>query len=346
MDRAALKEFAGQFALMSMHAAVMGVVAVCDRTGLFEHLAKTERTSAADLARRSGLEERYVTEALSALAAAGLVEYLADRDEFALTEEGAVCLTDSSSPYYLAGWPSALLAMLSEVPHVAQAMRDGGGVDPQQYRDELVGALDRINGPAIAALLVRKWLPTLPDVVEHLERGAEVADIGCGSGAASVAIAKGFPSSHVVGFDIDERALRRARSKGEGLDNVEFRHVAIADLPAGFDFVVSFDVIHDLPKPLESLQAVRRSLNPDGTFLMVEPNAAATLSDNLNPVGATFYAISLLYCLPVSLFGGSTGLGTAWGPVRARELAAEAGFSRFEHLPIDNPTNAFYRLGH
>jgi len=106
----------------------------------------------------------------------------------------------------------------------------------------------------------------------------------------------------------------------------------------------TFDVIHDLADPLSALQVIRSSLEPGGTDLMVEPNAGPTVADNLNPIGATFYAMSVLHCLPISLAHGDAGLGAAWGPVRAEQLARLAGFVRFDRLPIDNPTNAFYRL--
>jgi 2-polyprenyl-3-methyl-5-hydroxy-6-metoxy-1,4-benzoquinol methylase len=303
----------------------------------------------AELARRAGLEERYVEEALGALAAAGIVEYDADTETFELPEAAAHCLTEDASPYFMAGWAQALPLMMRAIPHVADAMRNGGGVDFRIYGVDLVEAIDRMNGPAVSALLTRKWLPVMPDVVERLDRGIAVADVGCGSGAAVVAVAKAFPASEIVGFDIDEASVERARARAESenLTNARFERVAAESMGSEgpFGLIMSFDVIHDMADPVASLRGILASLDVNGTYLMVEPNAGADLAQNLNPLGATFYSISVLHCLPVSLAHGDVGLGTAWGPARAEQLAEEAGFGRFERLPIDNPTNAFYRLG-
>ena len=344
MDREAVKAFMNQFGLMSTHAGVIGVMAVCDRVGLFSQMALSGPATADELASAAGLEPRYVEEALAALAAAEMAIYTEADGTFALSEAAAHCLTDSTSPYYLAGWPQVMVSMMSAAPDVATAMQEGGGVDVSVYG----GDLDRMNGPAVTALLTSRWLPVMDDVVRRLETGGRVADVGCGGGAAAVAIAKAFPTADVYGFDIDEESIGRARqlATSEGVQ-VTFSQVGAEEMPIEppFDFILRFDVIHDMGDPLGGMRGIRAALADEGAFLMVEPNAGPALKDNLNPLGSLFYSISLLHCLPVSLSNGSVGLGTAWGPVRAEELAAEAGFGSFERLPIENATNAFYRLG-
>jgi 2-polyprenyl-3-methyl-5-hydroxy-6-metoxy-1,4-benzoquinol methylase len=186
----------------------------------------------------------------------------------------------------------------------------------------------------------------MPEVVKRLEKGIRVADIGCGSGAAALAMARAYPASRVVGYDIDPRAIERSRVQGEasGLDNVSFEVLTGEEIPGGFDLITTFDVIHDLADPEAVLARIRDALNPGATYLMMEPNVGASLADNVHAQGTLLYGISVLFCLPQSLVSGGPGLGTAWGPVRAEQLCRKAGFTYFRRLEIDNPFSAFYEI--
>jgi 2-polyprenyl-3-methyl-5-hydroxy-6-metoxy-1,4-benzoquinol methylase len=321
---------------------------VGDRTGLFARLAGQGPLTLEQIVKRSALNERYLREVLAALAAAEIVRYDPERKTYELPEAAAACLSDERSPYFLGGWTQIIPSILQAVPEVARAARDGGGVPYSAFGEEMVAGIDRSNSPGTRVLLTRRWLRSLPDVVKQLEEGVRVADVGCGSGAASIALGKAFPRARVTGFDLDATSVERARrgALAERLENVSFEQVAAQALPTEppFDFIMSFDTIHDMAKPREALRRIRQALAAEGTYLMVEPAAGDTLEENLHPGGALLYAMSTLHCMTVSLAHGGEGLGAAWGPRLAEELCREAGFTRFRRLDVDNPFNAFYEV--
>jgi SAM-dependent methyltransferase len=348
VDRESVQEFMERFMKMATGAALIGIVAVGDRSGLFKALAGGGPRTVADLARDSGLQERYLREALSALAAGGIVRYDAKAETFELPEEAAACLADESSPYFLGGWGDLVRGALAAVPGVARAFREGGGVAYAEFGEGMVDAIHRSNSPGMRILLTRRWLRSLPDVVKRLEAGIRVADIGCGAGTSTITMAKAYPASGFAGYDLDAISIDRARAQaaGEELANVEFHTMAAEEMPTepSVDFATSFDAIHDMAHPRRALRRIREALADDGTYMMVEPAAEDALEDNLNSGGALLYSISTLHCLTVSLAHGGEGLGAAWGPKRAEELCREAGFTRFRRLEVDNPFNAFYEV--
>ena len=348
MDRDAIRAFMERFMGMASGAAALGVVGVADRTGLFTHLAGEGPLTLDQIVERSGLDRRYLQELLAALAAADILRYDAAEETFELPDEHAACLADERSPYFLCGWSQVIPAILGAVPGVARACKEGGGVPYSDFGEEMVEGIARSNGPGTRILLTRRWLPAMPDVVKRLEKGIRVADIGCGAGTAALTVARAFPKSEVFGYDIDLRSVERAKAetKQEGIANVHFERVAAESVPIDppFDFIMSFDTIHDMVHPRAALRRIREALAPDGTYLMVEPAAGNSLEENLNPGGALLYAMSTLHCMTVSLAHGGEGLGTAWGSTRAEELCREAGFTRFRRLDVENPFNAFYEL--
>ena len=346
MDREKVGAFMERFMGMATGSALLAVTAVAERAGLFAKLAGQGALGLPAIASLTALDERYLREVLSALAAGGLVRYDAAAETFELPEEAAACLSDERSPYFLGGWTQLLPALYRAIPGVAQAMRDGGGVPYEVYGADASLGIDRSNSPGLRVLLTRKWLPALPDIVKRLEAGARVADVGCGSGTSTLTLARAYPCSEVTGYDIDAAALERARAAAErdGIRNARFEQRSAEELPAQPEntLVTAFDVIHDLARPRAVLRRIRESLLPDGAFLLVEPAAADTLAENLHPGGALLYSISTLYCMTVSLAQGGEGLGAAYGPKRAEALCREAGFGRFRRLELENPFNAFY----
>ena len=348
MDKDAMRAFMGRFMEMTTGAAVMGVVAVADRTGLFRALAGQPPSTLEEIAAHTGFDARYLEEILATLASAGILGYDAGARKFHLPEEHAVCLADESSPYCLAGWTQMVPALYGAIPGVARACREGGGVPFSDFGPDMVEGIARANGPGTRILLTRKWLPAMKDVVERLGQGIRVADIGCGSGDAALTMANAYPASTFVGFDIDALSVERARAAASdrGLDIVAFEQCGGDAIPVepGFDLVTTFDVIHDLVDPIAVLGHIRAALRDGGTYLMVEPVAGDDLADNLHPAGALTYAMSTLHCMTQSLAHGGAGLGAAWGPRRAEEHCREAGFAGFERLEVDNPFNAFYRV--
>ena len=345
VDRDKAWQFLERFTDLAAGAAAIGVLAVADRAGLLAKMAETGWVTPLELA-GDQFAPRYVEEILSALTAAAVVEHDPDTGAFRLPVEHAAVLADPSSPYSMAGWLDMLPGVMNKIDAVAQATATGGGVDLSSYDDRVVAGVDRANAPAMRILLTRRWLPAMPEVVKRLEEGIRVADIGCGSGAAAVAVARVYPASQVVGYDIDPRAIGRARTQAEasGLDNVTFEVLTGEEIPGGFDLITTFDVIHDLAHPEAVLVRIKDALNPGGSYLMMEPNVGASLGENVHARGTLLYGISVLFCLPQSLVSGGPGLGTAWGPLRAEQLCRKAGFTHFRRLEIDNPFSAFYEI--
>lgn len=342
MDRAKVRAFMDRFEELASGATAIGVLAVADRSGLLKALAGRGPVVPSDLA--DHFDERMVEEILSALAAAGVVEYQSGR--FTLPDEHAACLADPDSPYLLAGWLDMLPAAMKAIDLIGAATAAGGGVPLSSYDDGVVKGVDRLNSPGTRILLTRRWLPAMPDLVARLEQGARIADVGCGSGAAALTMASAYPNSTIVGYDVDHRAIQRAiaRAKESGLVNLTFEQRSVEELPYGFDLITTFDVIHDLSQPVKVLSRIWQALDSDGVYLMMEPAADDALENNLDAHGLLTIGVSVLYCLPQSLVGDGRGLGAAWGPRRAEELCRQVGFTRFEQLAIDNPYSNFYRI--
>jgi SAM-dependent methyltransferase len=234
------------------------------------------------------------------------------------------------------------------VHHVARVFRDGGGVPYAEYRPEFTDVMDAVSRVFFDGFLVDEWIPVVPGLVDQLRSGARVADVACGTGHALVLLARAFPASTFVGYDLDDGAVARARAEAAGaeLDNVRFVVADAATLVVGepFDAVLVFDALHDQVAPAAVLQRIRAALRPGGTLMMKEPHAADDLADNLaNPMAAMLYATSTLHCLTVSLAHGGTGIGTMFGEGLARRLLAEAGFADVTVLPAPgDPPDAIY----
>lgn len=337
-----------QFVDMAAGAATLFTLAVADRSGLLGVLGTSEPLTVEDAAAASGLETRYVEEMLNQLATARVLDYDPEAETFLLPPERATVIADDSSPYAMAGWLDMLPTAGNFIDEVAESARHGGGVAASTYPDRMVHAVDRANAPSMRILLTRRWLPAMPDVVERLEAGARVADVGCGAGTAVLTMAGAYPNSSFIGYDLDPRAIEVATENAHeaGRSNVAFEVRSADEIPTDppFDLITCFDVVHDLADPLGAVSKVRRALASDGTFLMMEPAVNANLEDNIEPRVALWYGVSLLFCMTQSLAAGGAGLGTAWGPERAESLCREAGFSRFRRLPIENPFSAFYEV--
>jgi 2-polyprenyl-3-methyl-5-hydroxy-6-metoxy-1,4-benzoquinol methylase len=347
MDRSKIEAFFDRFVGFASGAMVIGLLAVSDRSGLSTYLRENPSGTAAEIAKGARLQERYVVEILAGLAAAGVLEYRPATGVFELPPEHAVFIADETSPYFMGGWFDMIPAVTRQIDGVSAAVVHGGGVGFEEFGKEMIRGIDRGNSPSQKILLTRKWLPALPGLVERLEEGIRVADVGCGSGTAVVTMATAYPNSSFVGYDVSTESLAVARGRAEGVGNLEFHAHAADEIPVdpGFDLITTFDVVHDLPNPLASLTRIREALRPGGQYLMTEPNTSSHLEENLGDLGALHYGISTLYCMTQSLARGGAGLGSAWGTERAEELAGQAGFSTFRPLEdIENRFSAFYLL--
>ena len=322
------------------------LVVMGDKLGLYRALAGAGPLTPAELAERTGTAERYVREWLNAQAAGGYVVYDPDSGRYTLPPEQAVALTDPSSPAYLPGLFQTALGSVLDSPQITDAATSGAGFGWHEHVHDVHEGCERFFRPGYNANLVAGWLPALDGVVAKLERGALVADVGCGYGASTILMAQAFPNSSFTGADYHGGSIDAARSRAQeaGVD----RQIRFETAPAaayggtGYDLVTMFDCLHDMGDPAGAARHVRSTLKPDGTWMIVEPNAGDRVEDNLNPVGRAFYGFSTLLCTPASLSQEvGLALGAQAGEARIRDVVTAAGFTRFRRV-AQTPFNLVY----
>jgi SAM-dependent methyltransferase len=345
LDQSRLEELLGRFVNDFGATGFAATVVIGDRLGLYRALA-TGPATAAELADRTSTHQRYVTEWLAAQAASGYVTYDPTSGRFSLSEEQAFALAHEDGPMYLPGAFQVMVAAVKDEPKVTQAFRSGTGVGWHEHDPDLFAGTERFFRPGYAANLVASWIPALDGVQAKLEAGAQVADVGCGHGASTLIMAQAYPHSRFVGFDYHQPSIQRAReaaAKAGVAERCRFEVAPANAYPgAGYDLVAIFDALHDMGDPVGAAAHVRKTLAPDGTFLLVEPYAADRLEDNLTPVGRAYYAASTLLCVPHSLSEPvGLALGAQAGEQRLREVATAAGFGRFRRV-AETPFNLIY----
>jgi SAM-dependent methyltransferase len=331
IDEAKLNDFMGKVLGDLGGASTVAMVRIGDELGLYKALHAAGPMTCAELAKRLGLAERYLREWLSQQAASGYLTYDPVAATFALPAEQAMVFAIEDSPVYMMGGFDVMKAMLDNQPKVQAAFRSGGGVAWGDQAGCMFCAVARFFRPGYHNNLVTQWLPALDGVVAKLERGAKVADIGCGHGWSTVLMAKAFPNSQFVGYDFHagsiEDAQAHAQAHGVG-GNARFEVAVAKQIPdKGFDLVTCFDCLHDMGDPAGAAAHVRSLLKPDGTWMVVEPMAGDRLEDNLNPVGRLYYAASTMICVPTSLSQEvGAALGAQAGETKLREVIGGAGF--------------------
>lgn len=321
--------------LDDMGAVINGaLVLIGDKLGLYRALAEHGPLTADQLAEKSGTAPRFVREWLAAQAASGYVMYDVGSGEFSMSDEQAAALADEQSPFCVVGAFEVAASTYKDEPKITAAFRSGRGVGWHEHSQCLFRGTERFFRSGYAAHLVHEWLPALEGVVEKLNRGARVADVGCGHGASTILMAKAFPKSSFIGFDYHDASVARAREAARDADvsgHCRFEVATAKDFPgADYDLVAFFDCLHDLGDPAGAAAHVRQSLATDGTWMVVEPFANDTLEANLNPVGRIFYAASTMVCVPASLSQEvGAALGAQAGETRLREVIQSGGFTRF-----------------
>ncbi len=342
-DAAKLEQFLGQV-VTDLGATINAVlVQIGDELGLYRAMADGEEITATELCERTGTAERYVREWLAAQAAGGYVRYDAASGRYALPPEQASALADPESPVFMPGGFDVAASVIKDRDKLVDAFRTGKGLGWHEHHEDLFAGTERFFGPSYRGHLVESWIPALDGVEEKLRRGAKVADVGCGHGASTVIMARAYPESELHGFDYHEASIRAARAAAErnGVgDRVSFEVAAATDYPGGgFDLVTFFDCLHDLGDPVGALRHARESLDEDGTVMLVEPFAGDRVEDNLNPVGRIYYGASTTICTPNSRDQEvGLALGAQAGEARLREVAEEAGLSRFRRA-AETPFN-------
>ncbi|MEO5841008.1 MAG: class I SAM-dependent methyltransferase [Acidimicrobiales bacterium] len=311
---------------------VSSLIVVGDRLGLFRAMADGQPITSAELAGRTGTNERNVREWLNALSAAGYLTYAGDARYF-LGAEQALLFTDEDSHAFVMGGFQVVTAAAKADEKLTAAFAHGHGIGWHEHHHDLFTGTERFFRPGYRANLVAAWIPALEGVEDRLRAGATVADIGCGHGASTIIMAEAYPNSNFVGFDYHAPSIAEAAdtaARAGVADRTEFAVASAKEFTGSdYDLVCFFDCLHDMGDPVGALAHTRSTLRPDGTVLLVEPYAGDDVDENLNPVGRVFYAASSLICTPASQSQEvGLALGAQAGPARLIDVARRAGFTR------------------
>jgi len=345
IDQDKLMEFLHKFVGDLGATMAAGNVLIGDRLGLYRALADGPLLPR-ELADRTGTATRYVDEWLRGQAAGGYVRYDPGAGTYTLTPEQAFALTDPDGAVYMPGAFQLAIGALRAEDQVTEAFRTGAGIGWHQHDDEVFSGCERFFRPGYAANLVPGWLPALEDVAAKLAAGARVADVGCGHGASTMLMANAYPDSAFTGLDYHGESIRHARKRAAdaGLNGRASFEVASAQTFSGgpYDLVTTFDCLHDMGDPLGAARHIRSQVADDGTWMVVEPFAGASVADNLNPVGRVYYSFSTFLCVPNALSqDGGYSLGAQAGEEPIRHLVTDAGFTRFRRV-AETPFNIVY----
>jgi ubiquinone/menaquinone biosynthesis C-methylase UbiE len=347
LDEAKLNEFIGKFVTDLGATIGAGGTVIGHKLGLFRALS-TGAATAEQLAERTDTNPRYMAEWLRGQAAGGYVEYDAASDSYSMTEEQAFVLTNPDGAVYAPGAFVLALGVLKANDRMVEAFRTGDGMGWHEHNEDVFTGCEQFFRPGYIANLVPSWLPALDGVVAKLRAGGKGADLGCGLGASTVLLAQAYPQSRFTGSDYHERSIELARKRAADAgvaDRTQFEVAPAAGFSGtGYDFITTFDCLHDMGDPLSAAKHIRSAIADDGTWMVVEPAAADDVSGNLNPVGRVYYGFSAQLCIPNALSQpGGYALGAQAGEAAIRRIATDAGFTRFRRA-TETPFNIVYEI--
>ncbi|MEW8292527.1 MAG: class I SAM-dependent methyltransferase [Candidatus Thiodiazotropha endolucinida] len=344
-DQAAI--FAEELLQILNHGAIALMISIGHRTGLFDTMARIPPSDSQGIAESAGLNERYVREWLGAMVTAAIVIYDADSGCYTLPPAHAGLLTRDASPDNVAVFAQYIPLLGQVEEEVIDCFYNGGGVPYERYtRFHEVMAED--SGQTVVSALFEHILPLIDGHLSRLERGIDVLDVGCGRGQALLQLARAFPNSRFTGYDFSQEAIEWARKEADrqGLNNLlfEVKDVATLDEQGAYDWIVTFDAIHDQKSPDRVLSAIHGALRDDGIYLMQDIKGSSHLHNNLeHPIGPLLYTLSTMHCMTVSLAQDGAGLGTVWGRELALKMLNEAGFNDVVVKELDHDfQNYFY----
>jgi Methylase involved in ubiquinone/menaquinone biosynthesis len=332
-DPAKAEAFAGRVLTALNNAALCLMVSVGHRTGLFDVMSQLPPATSQEIAARAGLNERYVREWLGAMVTAGVVEIDPATTRFSLPAEHAAFLTRAAVADNMAVFAQYIAMFGCVEDDIVECFREGGGV-PYEKFPRLHEVMAEESGQFVRSSLESHILPLVPGLTERLAKGIRVLDVGCGRGRVMNRLAELYPHSKFVGMDLSPDAIgfARAETSKKGLNNVEFVAIDLSNFdetaePESFDFITTFDAIHDQAKPLNVLKGVHRALRSDGVYLMQDISGTSHMHKDIeHPIGTFLYTCSCMHCMTVSLAQGGEGLGAMWGEEKTREYLQRADF--------------------
>ncbi|HKV90692.1 MAG TPA: class I SAM-dependent methyltransferase [Thermoplasmata archaeon] len=339
-----LEQFVGDLGAV-FHGAT---IVLGEKLGLYAALNTPGGRTSAELAKTTGTSERFVREWLAAQTVSKYVNHDEKTGRYYLTAEQAFVLTNEKGPAYFPGAFILASSSYRDEGRIAEAYRTGKGVGWHERDPNLFIGTSKFFRPNYVGNLVSSWLPALEGVVPKLEKGAKVADVGCGFGSSTLLMAAAYPRSEFYGSDYHEASITAARKNAvDELPNgrVHFDVAPAQKFPGkGYDLVTLFDCLHDMSDPVGAARHVRSTLKDDGTWMVVEPAAGESLKENMNPVGRVYYSASASICTPASLFEpNGAGLGAQASAAQLKEVATAGGFSRFR-LATQTPFNRVFEI--
>lgn len=330
MDPAKAEAFGGHVIGILNGGMLALMISIGHKTGLFDKMAELPPSTSDEIAKATGLNERYIREWLGAMVTGKIVDYDASSQNYTLPPEHAASLTRAAGPGNLATMAEFLPEMAAVQEGIIQSFQEGGGVPYSEF-ENFQSLMAQMSGQIFDATLLDVTLPLVPGLIDKLKSGIDVADIACGSGHAINIMAKAFPNSRFTGYDFSEEGVAVGRKEAQSmqLSNATFVAQDVSQMTDKdqFDLITVFDAIHDQAKPRQVLKNIFTLLRPGGTFLCTDIAASSNLHENLeHPLAPAFYTISTMHCMTVSLALGGEGLGNMWGTQKALELFGEAGF--------------------
>jgi 2-polyprenyl-3-methyl-5-hydroxy-6-metoxy-1,4-benzoquinol methylase len=301
------------------------------KLGLYKAMAFAGPISVAELAKKTNTSEPYVKDWLINQAAGGYVEYDASTGNYILPDEHAIALTQSNTPFYVAGGFQLINAIQKAEDRIECNFLSGEGMKWGEHNHELFTGTEKFFRSSYLGNLLDNWLPAITDIRTRLSDGISVVDLGCGHGASTIIMAEAFPKSRFVGFDDHEPSIEAAKNaaSSKNLDNLTFAVSGAQDFIGKFDFITFFDCLHDMGDPVGALKNCLNQLNPDGVIMAIEPMAGRKVEENFNPVGRIYSGASVLCCTPNALATGGYALGTVASDDQLEKVVREAGFTRF-----------------
>jgi len=345
VDQQRHEAFAGRMLEVLNGASLAFLTSVGHKTGLFDAMSELPPSTSDEIAQAARLDERYVREWLGGMVVGGFADYDPAERTYSLPPEHAAFLTRAAGHDNLAVFAQyyPLIGQVEE--QVAESFRSGGGVPYSAY-PRFQELQTEETGPVFDAVLVDVVLPFAAGIPERLEAGIDVLDVACGAGHAANLMAKSYPKSRFTGVDFSEEgiALAREEAKRLRLENARFEVRDAANVTGKYDLITTFDTVHDMARPAETLSTIRGALRDDGVFLMGDIAASSVLEENKDhPLGPTLFTFSVFHCMTVSLSQGGPGLGTVWGEQRAQETLREARFGSVEVNHIEgDPIHVYY----